>query len=435
MATVDPESRVRLEFGGGMSSSSSVDVAIIGAGAAGLAAARTAGELGLEYVVLEVMDRIGGRAFTEVETFGVPWDQGCHWLHSADVNPMRELADQYGWRYRSEPVDWRLYLDGRWLSEAEKEAIEHELERQFALVRAQGDDDRPIAEMIDLAGPALEVCKGIVAAEWGFPLTQVSAVDYAAYRDTDKNWPVQDGYGALVAHHALGIPVNLSTPVTRIDWSGDRVKVETDKGTIDAAAVIVTASTSALAACVIDFFPSLPVEKQDALEAVPLGNANKVAFWLDGGWEEMPEHSGALATLSRDATMSFQIRPFGWPMLNGYLAGEAGRALEGEGEAAMIDVGRSVLVSMFGSEITRHILKTACSTWDSQPYIRGGYAAARPGSAHKRADLATPIADKLFFAGEATSPEFFSTCHGAHMTGIAMASDVARVLRKSRAVV
>src|SRR4051794_36431408 len=97
----------------------SADVVIVGAGAAGLAAARTAGELGLNFVVVEAMDRIGGRAYTDAETFGVPWDRGCHWLHSADVNPMRVLADQYGWRYRSELVGWRLHLDGRWLAEAE----------------------------------------------------------------------------------------------------------------------------------------------------------------------------------------------------------------------------------------------------------------------------------------------------------------------------
>jgi monoamine oxidase len=420
-----------------MSNSSSVDVAIVGAGAAGLGAARSTREIGLEFVLLEAMDRIGGRAFTDTETFGVPWDKGCHWLHSADVNPMRELADVYGWRYRSEPVDYRLHLAGRWLTEAELQQIEQTLEHQFGLIRERGaaGEDRPIAEIVDLTGSDSLVFKNIVAAEWGFAVKDVSAADYAAYRDTDKNWPVHDGYGALVARHAQGIPVQLSTPVRRIDWSGERVNVETDKGTIDAAAVIVTASTSALAAGAIDFCPNLPIDKQEAFDAVPLGNANKVGFWLDSGLEEMPDHCGALAQLSADAAMSFQIKPFGWTMANGYLAGEAGRALEREGSTAMIEAGRSALVSMFGSDIRKHIVKTACSTWDHEPFIRGGYGAARPGYAHKRRDLATPVADKVFFAGEATSPDFFSTCHGAHATGLAAANHVARMLGKSRAAV
>jgi monoamine oxidase len=416
-----------------MSTSSSVDVVIVGAGAAGLAAARTAGELGLDYLLVEASDRIGGRAYTNVDALGYPFDLGCHWLHSADINPMRELADHYGFRYRSEKVDWRLHLEGRWLTESERNDVEEELERHAARIHEFGDagQDIPFSEAIDLNSRWNIVQKSVVAAEWGFGLANVSTLDYCRYRDTDKNWPVENGYGELVAHHARGLPVSLSTAVERIDWSGDRAKVETTNGTIDAAAVIVTASTSALAAGMITFFPALPVEKQEAFEAVPLGNANKVAFLLDGGLEEMPEHSGMLTEIPSGAAISFQIKPFGRPIAGGYLAGESGHALECEGEAAMIDAALASLVSVFGSDIKKHVVKTMCSMWEHEPYIRGGYAAAKPGYAHKRADLGTPVADKLFFAGEATSPDFFSTCHGAHMTGIATAYDVAKVVGKT----
>jgi monoamine oxidase len=416
-----------------MSTSSSVDVVIVGAGAAGLAAARTAGELGLDYVLVEASDRIGGRAYTDVTTLGLPFDMGCHWLHSADVNPMRELADRYGFRYRSEPVDWRLHLEGRWLTEAENKAVEAELERQFGLVHALGDagKDLPFTEAIDLKSRWSIVLKSIVAAEWGFGLDDVSTLDYCRYRDTDKNWPVEKGYGALVARHAQGIPVSISTPVERIDWSGKRVKIETSKGSIDAASVIVTASTSALASGTISFFPVLPLEKQEAFDAVPLGNANKVGFLLDGGLEEIPDHTGLLTEIPSGDAINFQIKPFGRPIAGGYLSGETGRALEREGEAAMIDAVRSALVSVFGSDIKKHIVKSTCSMWEHEPYIRGSYAAAKPGYAHKRVDLATPVGDRVFFAGEATSPEFFSTCHGAHMTGISTAEEVAQVLGRT----
>jgi monoamine oxidase len=77
------------------------DLVIVGAGAAGLSAAKRARERGLDVVVFEAMDRIGGRAHTDTSVFGIPWDRGCHWLHSASVNPMRELADAYGFRYRN----------------------------------------------------------------------------------------------------------------------------------------------------------------------------------------------------------------------------------------------------------------------------------------------------------------------------------------------
>ena len=75
------------------------DLIIIGAGCAGLAAAREAKRCGLSYTVLEAQDRIGGRAYTNTTTFGIPIDYGCHWLHAASVNPLRQLADDYGFAY------------------------------------------------------------------------------------------------------------------------------------------------------------------------------------------------------------------------------------------------------------------------------------------------------------------------------------------------
>ena len=91
-----------------MGSHPEVDLVIVGAGAAGLGAARRAGELRLSCVVCEAMGRIGGRAFTESTSFGVPWDRGCHWLHSGSVNPFAKLADQYGFQYeKNQPAGAR----------------------------------------------------------------------------------------------------------------------------------------------------------------------------------------------------------------------------------------------------------------------------------------------------------------------------------------
>jgi monoamine oxidase len=111
-----------------MRGESSVDVAIVGAGAAGLAAARAAGERGLSYVLFEAMERIGGRAHTDFDTFDVPWDRGCHWLHSASINPMRELADCYGFRYFKESPRFRHHMDDRFSTEAESNQVREYVE-------------------------------------------------------------------------------------------------------------------------------------------------------------------------------------------------------------------------------------------------------------------------------------------------------------------
>jgi monoamine oxidase len=415
-----------------MSTPRSVDLVIVGAGAAGLAAARRATEAGLSFVVCEAMDRIGGRAHTESVTFGTPWDRGCHWLHSGSENPFAKLADQYGFHYlRQSPI--RRSFDGtRWLAGAEQAEIDKQVFGLWGQVVKAGDlgDDVSAAEVVDLNHPWISILRTAMAGEWGVDIAEVSVRDDVAYRDTDENWPVEEGYGALVARHADGIPVELKTPVTRIRWDGPGVLVETPTGTIDARAAVITVSTKVMLDDVIDFSPALPAWKQEAYAAITLGNANKVSFKIDrnllGG-----EHNTAWIRVTEDQGMWFQLRPFGRDMANGYIAGSIGAAVEAEGEGAMIAIGRQALASAFGSDILKAIQIEACTMWQHEPWIRGAYGAAQPGKAHLRRDLATPLDDRLFFAGEATSPDFFSTCHGAHLTGIA-AVDLAEAAIRAR---
>ena len=94
----------------------------------------------------------------------------------------------------------------------------------------------------------------------------------------------------------------------------------------------------------------------------------------------------------------------------------------------MLALGRQTLASAYGGDILKAIEVEACSMWQHEPWIRGAYGAAQPGKAHLRKDLATPIDDSLYFAGEATSLDFFSTCHGAHLTGIAAVESAAEAI-------
>ncbi|MDP9364706.1 MAG: FAD-dependent oxidoreductase, partial [Chloroflexota bacterium] len=406
-----------------MGTASSVDLVVVGAGAAGLGAARTARELGLETVVFEAMPRIGGRAHTDPRPFGVPWDRGCHWLHSADVNPFTRLADAYAHRYRSTPVPRRLHLGDRWATEEEQATFDQGVETDLGAAAALGRQgtDVPLADAFAVGAPWACGSRMRINAEWGVDPEAASTRDDAAYRDTDRNWPVEDGYGALVARHAAGIPVTLSTPVERIAWGGDRVRVATPRGTVEAGAVLVTVSTGVLAADLIRFDPPLPDWKREDAAAVPLGAANKVAFLVDGARLGVDRHTNVVAPVAGGYGISFQLRPFGWDLANAYLAGPLCDELERAGEAAMADVALAALRSIVGNDVARHVRATACTTWRREPSILGAYAAARPGQAHRRADLATPLDDRVFFAGEATSPDFFSTCHGAHLSGVAAA--------------
>ena len=177
---------------------------------------------------------------------------------------------------------------------------------------------------------------------------------------------------------------------------------------------------------VIAFIPDLPHWKQEAFAAVPLGRADKVGLLCDERTlVDVPEQNLSVK-IDRGQMISLRFRPYGRPLVDAYLAGPLATELAAAGEEAMIAVTVDALVSALGSNVRDRITATIHSDWANEAYIRGAYAAAKPGQADRRADLSTPIADRLFFAGEATSPGFYSTCHGAWETGEAAAREVAR---------
>ncbi len=411
-------------------SRSSLDLIVVGAGAAGLASARRAMELGLAVVVLEAKDRIGGRAHTDRATFGVPWDRGAHWLHDASHNPFTGFADAEGFAYDRTPVARRLWSDG-WADAALQAELDDYQARAFAAVRAAGAAglDVPASEVIPPHPRFRAMVNSWLAALAGVDPERLSTLDYARYQDGGGNWRVVDGYGALVARFGAGLPVELGTRVLRIRWGGRTVAVETARGILEGRAVVVTASTSVLAAGGIGFDPPLCARKQEALAAVPLGEADKVAigfardvFGPGNSYRLHIEHRTQEAIL-------FEFRPFGHDLALGYLAGRFAAELEAAGPDAMAAFALDQLVEVFGSDLRRHVRDVVSTAWCRDPDILGGYSCARPGLAHLRPRLAEPLADRVFFAGEACSLEAYGTVHGAALTGRAAAEAVARQIR------
>lgn len=413
-----------------MSAASPLDLAIVGAGAAGIGAARTARSLRLSYRVFEAMGRTGGRAFTDHQTFGFAWDVGCHWLHSGSVNLLREVADELGHRYRTDSLPEHVWSGDGWANEAATSDLLASAEQCYAAIIDAGNDGRDVSAstVIDASEPGLPLFRSWMDAEWGMALENISTLDAARYRDTDENWPVEDGYGALIARLAADVPVEVSTPVSRIEWDRQPIRLTTPKGAVEAKVVIITVSTDVLASGRIVFDPPLPDWKVEAAAALPLGRANKVAFGIEPRHLGVDQPAEITVPIADGTLMSFRLCPFDRDLADGYLAGPRCRELETHGRDAMIETARDALVAALGSDVGRRITATACSRWGAEPAILGGYSAARPGQAHHRADLRRPVGDRLFFAGEATSPDFFSTCHGAYSSGVAAAHDIGRAL-------
>ena len=413
--------------------SSTVDVVIVGAGIAGLAAAKTARAAGLGVALIEAKDRIGGRAYTDTGTLGVPFDHGCYWMHSASQNPFVGIADRLGFVYRKNSFrNRRLYLGNRWATPAEKRQWTAYDARNERAIEAAGRSGRDvaIADVIEHGGRWEPLFASWVAAFSGADPDEISALDWFNYKNTDENWPVRDGFGALVAAWGADVPVTLDCPATRIDWSGRTVRVTTPRGAIAARAAIVTVSTGVLAADAIRFIPALPDWKRAAIAGVPMGRADKVGLAFDRDVFGMPATSGASFVAKRPESFGFQIRPFGREIAVSHLGGRFAGALEKAGERAMIAYARERLAKMFGSAIKKRITAAQAVRWEADPFIRGGYAAALPGAAHQRARLAETLKPSLFFAGEATHAEFFSTAHGAYMSGVDAANAVTACIRR-----
>ncbi|MEM9683555.1 MAG: NAD(P)/FAD-dependent oxidoreductase [Pseudomonadota bacterium] len=419
---------------------SNFDIAVVGAGAAGLAAARTAVDAGLRVVVLEAGNRIGGRAFTESRSLGVPFDHGCRWFHSASLNPFVDIARRLG--FDPVPEDRGRYIrvaadgQGRWTSATEFEKWAAYAQESFARIEAAGRAERDVAAtaVVDASSSWAPLFDAWVAMVTAVNLDAVSTVDHARYVETNENWIVREGYGAVVAAFGAHMPITLGAPVTRIEWKGPDVRLETPCGTARARAAIVTVSTPALAKT-IRFDPPLPAWKQAAIAAVPLGAANKIAFSLRRDvFGRSDEAFSVFSSTSADA-VNFHIRPFGAPVAVGYVGGRMADALEAAGVDAAAAHALDCMKDLFGNDIAREIAATSVSAWRGDPYIGGAYSAALPGEAARRGDLGTSLADRLFFAGEATHLEFYSTAHGAYLSGVAAAQDARAVLESSAASV
>jgi len=415
-------------------SKSEVDVIIVGAGAAGLSAARAAEKHGLSFHLIEASHRIGGRAYTEEFAPGMPLDLGCHWMHSASLNPFVSIADRLGFHYRKGGV-WRanIYEGNRWVTEEEREeilALREANEAAIAAAAARGEDVA-VSDVVDL-----ESRWATLTAYWFSLLTsrdldQVSIIDEVAYKSTDENWPVQEGYGALVACWASDIPVTLNAAVTRVRWNSSGVAVETPKGVAKGRRLLITVSTNILASGRIAFDPPLPDWKQEAASELPLGVHNRIGIMLTRNPFGPDVPGNATIMLEGDKVpISVHLRPFGFDYVVAVTGGRFSSWLERAGTAAAADYLTERLVGVFGAEVRKALSsRTIVTAWESDPWTLGSYSAATPGNGHQRTILAEPVDDVLFFAGEATSPEFFSTCHGAYLSGIAAIEEIAKSAR------
>jgi monoamine oxidase len=378
--------------------------------------------------VLEARDRVGGRGHTIMAAPDIPFDVGCGWLHSADENSFVKIAQQLNFEIDKTRPPWReqSFDAGFPLKERADfiEAIDDFYDRAEEAARKSAKSGRDSAASAWLEpgnrwNPMIDAISTYVN---GCELDRVSILDMDAYEDTGINWRVRRGYGALMAAYGARCPLALNCNVTLIDHSGTRVRIETSQGALAAGKVIVTVPTNLIADESIRFHPALPA-KVDAARGLPLGLADKVMLALDEP-EALPEDGNLRGATMRTAMGSFHLRPFGQPCIEGFFGGRFAQALEDAGRGALAAQAIDEIVALLGSDFRRRLKPLSESRWAHDRFARGSYSHALPGHAGARAVLASPVDNRLFFAGEATSPNFFSTAHGARDSGERAAREV-----------
>jgi monoamine oxidase len=399
-----------------------VEVVVIGAGAAGIAAARLLTDNGVDCLLVEARDRLGGRAFTDAGS-GYPLDLGCGWLHSADVNAWTGLTEKQGKTIDRTPPPWMRPSPQPGFSIDEQREFRSASNAFFERIDAAGTGpDRPSSDFLEPGNRWNPLIGAVSTYIAGAEPELVSIFDFSRYRDTEINWRVVEGYGAAIAAHAQGVPTQLGCEVTRIDHSGARLRIDTSKGVIAADRVIVALPSTIIAKNEKLFAPALP-EKTDAAAGLPLGLADKLFIALDGA-EEFAADSRLYGASDVTETATYHMRPFGRPLIEAYFGGRNAWALEKGGPRAFFDFAVGQLTGLLGNDFAKRLKPAAMHLWGADPYALGSYSYAPPGHADDRARLAAPVDNRLFFAGEACSLDFFTTAQGAYQTGVDAAQAV-----------
>lgn len=413
------------------------DVVVVGAGMAGLAAARRIADAGANVVVVEARTRIGGRLWSLRTPEGRTFDLGASWIHGVSGNPMSALARRFDARTVDSPDGVQLFdADGVPLSARLRDRKGRRLLRSAR--RASESIDDSIADAVarsgverDLTDPERTLFRSFlhswVEQEYAADVDELSSDEFdldAALPGGDRLLP--GGYDAPATALAEGLDVRTGEPVRAIRWSGSGALVETDQATHAADRVVVTLPLGVLRAGDVAFDPPLPSAKSGAVSRLRMGLLDKVwmrfpeVFWPRAGWIEravLPlEWAEFFAASTRD------------PTLVAFTCGRHARQVESLDDGAIAAEALAALRSCYGPSVPAP-LEVHVTRWNADPFSRGSYSYVAAGARAEDRDLLADPVGPLHFAGEACHRRFPSTVHGAYLSGVTAAREVVRALR------
>jgi monoamine oxidase len=413
------------------------DVVVIGAGAAGLSAAKELTKQGISFVVLEASHRIGGRAYSEEIAPDVWFDLGCAYLvagpdaekHIDESNPFIDFAKKRGAVIEEYQYDSHYVYNGVPLDDDQAKARAAFYEECEAAIRSSVErgEDRAISELVDLDNPYATPYIDMMAVTVPKDLDESSAADFFYAVEEYTDFVTLRGYGNLVADWGSDVKASLNTKVESVDWSGSDVVVKTNKGAVRARCIISTVSNGVMAAQHIHFEPRLPDWKVEAFQSVPMGAENKIGVHFSKDVFG-PGTSGYYQSWSSEAQGAYiEVNLLSTNVVTVFMGGRFSTWMEKQGRQANHAFAVDRIAEIFGNDIRQSVSRSIATAWVTDPWTLGSYASALPGQFHQRKALPLPIDNKLFFAGEATA-RANGTVTGAYWSGVRAAREVAQVV-------
>jgi monoamine oxidase len=396
------------------------DIVVIGAGAAGIAAARRVQAANRKVIVVEATPSIGGRCLTDTGTFDVPFDRGARWIHNPDTNPMVRLPRNAGLEVSAAPLAQKIRIGQRNARPGETEQFLAALVHANRAIddASRGKTDQSCASVLprdlgDWAGTTEFV---LGANGTGKDLRDVSVMDRARAQDRGATIGCRQGLGVLIARLGAQIPMSLSAPVSQIGWSNRDVLVETPAGKIAARAAIVTVSSNVLAAGNIKFTPEMPKRQLEAAAKLTLGSYDRIALQLPGNPLGLSRDDTVIEQSNSTRTAMLSANIGGSSLCVVDVAGSFGRDLSAQGEKAMVAFAVEWLTKLFGSDVGSAVKKSSATRWNASPFALGAMSVAPPGAQPSRKTLSEPFGN-VFLAGEATHETLWGTVDGAWESG------------------
>ncbi|MCA3697186.1 NAD(P)/FAD-dependent oxidoreductase [Aquidulcibacter sp.] len=408
------------------------DVIIIGAGVAGISAARQLQAAGIRTLILEARDRIGGRVLTDTQTLGHKFDRGPYWLHNKATNPLVPLAREAGIGLVESSYENGNIFDQGALStnpswkDVTEAAVTWEMRQLLPFARL---NDRALGATLPNPTPAQRHVANIFAVEMGEDPSLVSLQGYYNLEAGEDLIP-STGMGPLVQGLAGGLDIRLNSPVSTLRWDGAHgVTAIGSFGQVTARKVIITVPTGVLAAGAIRFDPVLPSAKQTALANLPMGALEKVAMVLPAPMPDFPEYTLSNRHIQLGQYHALVSAP-DRAMITALIPGPVSRALNAEGAAALEAFAIDLLKNVIGTNA--RVTALSSTNWQGDPLALGSYPHQTVGHANARKIYSQPVEDRLFFAGDGGDDSLAVTVGGAWRQGQKAAQIIARQLGAKR---